>query len=344
MKEYTKTNPVYSPKIKVVETTDPAHADNVNAAPKQLLENTMANRQSIERLEATTGIAEGDYNAGNAYHTGDFCLYDNNLYKCIKDTTGAWDAGSWKETSPLEEIESLRKSLDALDTLMGGATQSKEGTAGLVPAPAAGEQGKYLKGDGTWGTPPDTVYEHPTTAGNNHIPAGGAAGKFLKWLRDGVAEWASLGAAAFASLANNLSTTEPGFAMDARMGPVIDTRFVDMETQIEELNSALGVNENLSITGNCKLVVNGRIACLLLNSQPLTSNGIIQLNDIPDEYISSLVANISYVQVSIDGKRYIGYVSPANTKKFNVYYYNALPGGASVPAPATVLGTVFWFY
>lgn len=115
-------------------------------------------------------------------------------------------------------------------------------------------------------------------------------------------------------------------------------------TSFPTLNSALGVNENLSITGNCKLVVNGRIACLLLNSQPLTSNGIIQLNDIPDEYISSLVANISYVQVSIDGKRYIGYVSPANTKKFNVYYYNALPGGASVPAPATVLGTVFWFY
>lgn len=110
------------------------------------------------------------------------------------------------------------------------------------------------------------------------------------------------------------------------------------------LNSALGTNKNIVITSNCKLVISGRLACLLLNSQPLTSNGIISLSDIPDEYISTLVANISYVQVSIDGKRYIGYVSPTNTKNFNVYYYNALPGGASVPAPATVLGTVFWFY
>lgn len=33
---------------------------------------------------------------------------------------------------------------------MVGATASVAGTAGLVPKPAAGEQGKYLKGDGTW--------------------------------------------------------------------------------------------------------------------------------------------------------------------------------------------------
>lgn len=266
MKEYTKTNPVYSPKIQIVETTDPAHADNVNAAPKQLLENTMANRQSIERLEATTGIAEGDYNAGNAYHTGDFCLYDNNLYKCIKDTTGAWDAGSWKVTSPLEEIESLRRSLNALDTLMGGATQSKAGTAGLVPAPAAGAQGKYLRGDGTWQTPPDTNttygaatqsvsglmtpadkrkldgvsanannYSHPTTAGNNHIPAGGAVGNFLKWLRDGVAQWASLGAAAMYNVSNNDTTTEEGFLADAR-------RIKALRDDVNALNSALKFN------------------------------------------------------------------------------------------------------
>lgn len=32
-------------------------------------------------------------------------------------------------------------------------------------------------------------YVHPTTSGNKHIPSGGAAGKFLKWLSDGTAEW-----------------------------------------------------------------------------------------------------------------------------------------------------------
>lgn len=35
--------------------------------------------------------------------------------------------------------------------VMGGATAGTGGTKGLVPAPAAGDQAKYLRGDGTWG-------------------------------------------------------------------------------------------------------------------------------------------------------------------------------------------------
>lgn len=37
---------------------------------------------------------------------------------------------------------------------MTGATSSTAGTHGLVPAPAAGDQTKYLKGDGTWANTP----------------------------------------------------------------------------------------------------------------------------------------------------------------------------------------------
>jgi len=33
-----------------------------------------------------------------------------------------------------------------------GATSEANGTAGLVPQPGSGDEGKYLKGDGTWGT------------------------------------------------------------------------------------------------------------------------------------------------------------------------------------------------
>ena len=38
----------------------------------------------------------------------------------------------------------------------------------------------------------DTVYTHPTTAGYRHIPAGGAAGQFLKYSADGTAVWAKI--------------------------------------------------------------------------------------------------------------------------------------------------------
>lgn len=35
----------------------------------------------------------------------------------------------------------------------------------------------------------DTVYTHPTTAGNKHIPGGGAVGQILRWSADGTAVW-----------------------------------------------------------------------------------------------------------------------------------------------------------
>ena len=50
---------------------------------------------------------------------------------------------------------------------MTGATSGANGTHGLVPAPVAGAQGKYLRGDGTWQTPPNTTYgiANASTAG-----------------------------------------------------------------------------------------------------------------------------------------------------------------------------------
>lgn len=38
-------------------------------------------------------------------------------------------------------------------------------------------------------TTKDTVYTHPITAGNKHIPSGGTTGQVLKWSSDGDAEW-----------------------------------------------------------------------------------------------------------------------------------------------------------
>lgn len=42
-------------------------------------------------------------------------------------------------------------SLPVVIPTMTGASSSSDGTKGLVPAPTAGDQDKYLKADGTWG-------------------------------------------------------------------------------------------------------------------------------------------------------------------------------------------------
>ena len=40
-------------------------------------------------------------------------------------------------------------------------------------------------------TDTDTVYTHPTTAGNKHVPTGGSSGQFLKYDSSGTAVWAA---------------------------------------------------------------------------------------------------------------------------------------------------------
>ena len=46
---------------------------------------------------------------------------------------------------------------------MKGATASAAGVHGLVPAPAAGKQEQFLRGDGVWAAPPSASYTHPSS-------------------------------------------------------------------------------------------------------------------------------------------------------------------------------------
>lgn len=73
-------------------------------------------------------------------------------------------------------------------TNMGAASASAAGKAGLVPAPAAGAQAKYLRGDGTWQTPPNTTYSNmggatSSAAGLAGLVPAPAAGKQASFLR-----------------------------------------------------------------------------------------------------------------------------------------------------------------
>ena len=67
MKPYTENEPVFSEFIQVTEPTDPAHADNINAAPKQLLQNTLVNRKAVQEMEQGNQTVEfEDYSGEGA--------------------------------------------------------------------------------------------------------------------------------------------------------------------------------------------------------------------------------------------------------------------------------------
>ena len=79
------------------------------------------------KTSRTSEVSIGDGSSGTAYGL----RYVAN----VKDGVLATDAAT----------------VGQLPTAMTGATSSTAGTSGLVPAPSAGDEGKYLKGDGTWG-------------------------------------------------------------------------------------------------------------------------------------------------------------------------------------------------
>lgn len=74
-------------------------------------------------------------------------------------------------------------------TVFKGATSSAAGGPGLVPGPAAGNEGKFLQGNGSWGTPANTwrgIQDNLTsTSTSDSLSAN--QGKVLKGLVDGKA-------------------------------------------------------------------------------------------------------------------------------------------------------------
>ena len=68
-------------------------------------------------------------------------------------------------------------------------------TAAGYVASGANQANKVWKTDANgvpaWDDDRDTVYAHPTGAGNKHIPTGGSAGQFLKYSASGTATWAT---------------------------------------------------------------------------------------------------------------------------------------------------------
>lgn len=64
---------------------------------------------------------------------------------------------------------------------MKAATASADGAAGLVPAPAAGKQTSFLRGDGTWVVPTNTTYGLASTTANGLLrQLNGSTSNFMR--------------------------------------------------------------------------------------------------------------------------------------------------------------------
>lgn len=102
-----------------------------------------------EIVEASIeGIPAADSNNIGGIKTG-YTQTEKNYPVALDENKKAYVNVPWTDTNTTYEV-------------MTGATASAAGQAGLVPAPAAGKQGQYLRGDGQWLTPPNTTYSQAT--------------------------------------------------------------------------------------------------------------------------------------------------------------------------------------
>lgn len=151
--------------------------------------------------------------ASNPYKTGDIVMYELLMYKCLEDGVyGTWDGTKWERTTAgangggsdvevtpsynsgtkIAEIDVDGNTEEIYVPEMTGASSQADGTAGLPPAPEAGDEGKVLYGDGSWKTPTGGVeYVELTQAQYDALsPAEKMNGK-MYFITDGNADTAS---------------------------------------------------------------------------------------------------------------------------------------------------------
>lgn len=67
----------------------------------------------------------------------------------------------------------------------------------------------------------NTVYTHPTTSGNKHIPSGGKSGQILRWSADGTASWGDDNNT-WRGIQDNLTSTSTTDSLSANQGKILN--------------------------------------------------------------------------------------------------------------------------
>lgn len=165
-------------------------------------------------------------------------------------------------------------------TNMGAASASAAGKAGLVPAPAAGAQAKYLRGDGTWQTPPNTTYSNmggatSSAAGSAGLVPAPAAGKQASFLR-GDGTWVVPTNTTYAKAnTTTLGLVMIGYAENGKNYPVeLDSSgkmYVNVPwTDTNTTYGVVGANGSTGLVKNGSTVTSasGYIACPIVSGVP----------------------------------------------------------------------------
>lgn len=147
-------------------------------------------------------------------------------------------------------------------TNMGAASASAAGKAGLVPAPDAGAQAKYLRGDGTWQTPPNTTYGLASTTANGLLrQLNGSTSSFMR----GDGTWATPPNTTYAvanESTNGLMAAADKKTMNRLIGVNTVTTLANLPISKRSITATLSAATTLSVQSGMQIGEELMIRCV----------------------------------------------------------------------------------
>ena len=145
---------------------------------------------------------------------------------------------------------------------MKAATASAAGAAGLVPAPAAGKQTSFLRGDGTWVVPTNTTYGLASTTANGLLrQLNGSTSSFMR----GDGTWATPPNTTYAvanESTNGLMAAADKKTMNRLIGVNTVTTLADLPISKRSITATLSAATTLSVQSGMQIGEELMIRCV----------------------------------------------------------------------------------
>lgn len=145
---------------------------------------------------------------------------------------------------------------------MKAATASAAGAAGLVPAPAAGKQTSFLRGDGTWAVPTNTTYGLASTSANGLLrQLNGSTSSFMR----GDGTWATPPNTTYAvanESTNGLMAAADKKTMNRLIGVNTVTTLANLPISKRSITATLSAATTLSVRSGMQIGEELMIRCV----------------------------------------------------------------------------------
>lgn len=145
---------------------------------------------------------------------------------------------------------------------MKAATASAAGAAGLVPAPAAGKQTSFLRGDGTWVVPTNTTYGLASTTANGLLrQLNGSTSSFMR----GDGTWATPPNTTYAvanESTNGLMAAADKKTVNRLIGVNTVTTLADLPITKRSITATLSAATTLSVASGMQIGEELMIRCV----------------------------------------------------------------------------------